>query len=258
MVERRNTTPRAVSDRSQADYFSQLACERGTNESDNVDKFVEIAPLLESSDTHPRVLECGAGTGLYTRYLLKLGYRVTAVDLSADALAVNVANAQAAGFGAALKTMVGDFVEVANQLPGEFDQVIFIKVLHHFSDLDHIQSAMASAVTCMAPNGRAILFEPNGRNPMWRIYYSLTKDRVTGRPKWHYEKNTTLIREKNLRDRLPTGVTAEFHYHYVIPAFLIEKAGWLKPALERANKKLARSPMANWAANLSCRISRIP
>jgi 2-polyprenyl-3-methyl-5-hydroxy-6-metoxy-1,4-benzoquinol methylase len=256
MAQHNNPKSGVTAKEIQANYFSQLARQRGTNEADNVDKFGEIVQLLKPSQTHPRVLECGAGTGLYTRHLLQLGYKVTAVDLSADALSVNRANAEAAGLGAALHTLEGDFVEIANALADEFDQVIFIKVLHHFSDLHHIQAALGAAAVRIGINGQVILFEPNGRNPLWRLYYSMVKDRVTGRSKWHYEKNTALIREHNLRQRLPPGVDAVFRYHYVIPAFVVARTGRFRPAMERLNAWLGRGGLARWSANLSCTLTR--
>ena len=256
MDQHRNPLPTSSSNEVQATYFSQLARQRGTNEADNIDKFGEIAPLLRPCRTHPRILECGAGAGLYTRRLLELGYQVTAIDLSGDALAVNRANADAAGVGAALHTVHGDFVEIANGLADDFDQVVFIKVLHHFADLDHIQAALAVAVARIGSDGQVVLFEPNGRNPMWRLYYSLVKDRVTGLSKWHYEKNTALIVERNIRQRLPPSVDAQFRYHYVVPAFVVSKSGWLRPGLEWLNKWLDRTAISRWSANLSCTLTR--
>jgi 2-polyprenyl-3-methyl-5-hydroxy-6-metoxy-1,4-benzoquinol methylase len=256
MARDKNTELRLTTSGAQEDYFSELARKRGKNESDNVDKFGEIAQLLRPSHTHPKVLECGAGTGLYTHHLLRLGYQVTAVDLSADALAVNRRIAEAAGFGTALRVSHGDFVEIGSALSDEYDQVVFIKVLHHFADLDRIEAALAVAAKRIGINGQVTLFEPNGRNPLWRLYYTIARDRVTGRSKWAYEKNTALIREGNLRERLPPGVSAVFRYHYFIPAYLVMKTGFLRPLVERLNALLGRSGLARWSANLSCTLTR--
>jgi SAM-dependent methyltransferase len=81
-----------------------------------------------------RILDAGCGTGVGTEYLVHLNpeAQVTAIDLSAGALAVAKERCQRSG---------ADRVEFhhlslydAQQLPGEFDLINCVGVLHHLPD----------------------------------------------------------------------------------------------------------------------------
>lgn len=236
----------------QADYFMNIARFHGVNNEDNVDKFDVIRELLCSASTHPRVIECGAGGGYYTRHLLALGYHVTAIDLSAEALKVNRSWADENGYGQRLVTYAGDFTDIvtSNALHGH--QFFFFKVLHHFQDLAQIRSALSTAITHAEAGGRIAIFEPNGQNPLWKVLYLLTRDRVTGRPKWHYEKNLRLIRRDNLESIIPSGVIVNFRYHYLIPAFILKKVPALNSLNSAAERLLSKSRIIDYSSNISC------
>lgn len=228
------------------EYISYLAREHGGNEEANADKFSVVERLLLPSDEAPRVLECGGGTGLFTRHLLELGYDVTCVDLSEDALAHNRSNAVKAGYDDRLTTICGDFSQVVDGLQGDFDQVLFLKVLHHFESLESVHGALVSAVDGCRAGGRVVVFEPNGRNPLWRFVYSLRRDPVSGRKKWFYEQNMRFTTVPNLT-AAPVGRTPRVGYHYVVPASIAERVG----PLEALNRWLERSPLRRAALNLS-------
>src|SRR5260221_11208294 len=62
-----------------------------------IDKWVALAPLFEGVAPGSTVVECGAGTGLYTLPLANSGYSMKAVDLSTSSLAeLNYAAGRAA------------------------------------------------------------------------------------------------------------------------------------------------------------------
>jgi len=235
-------------------YFSGLAENRGVNEGSNVDKSEVIFDLLPPPVTHKHILECGGGAGFYTTRLLRAGYKVTCVDLSGEALSVNRQSARRIDREPELETIKGDFTKQVAGLSDNFDVAVFIKVLHHFSDLASIEEALAAVFRKLRPGGALIIFEPNGRNPLWKPLYLVQKDPVEGKSKWHYEKNLTLITESNLLGSLPEGVQSDVQYHYVVPAMLFSGKSALHNLLARLNKMLERSPLKPWASNISVRV----
>ena len=237
-------------------YFSGLAASRGVNEDSNVDKSEVIFDLLPPPATHKRVLECGGGAGFYTARLLKAGFSVTCVDLSGEALKVNLQSARRIGRESQLETIQGDFTKQVEGLPREFDVAVFVKVLHHFPDLASIENALAAAFEKLRPGGVLVIFEPNGRNPLWKPLYLLQKDPVEGKSKWHFEKNLTLTTEPNLLGSLPIGAQGEVRYHYVIPAMLFSGNSTPGKLLARLNKVLESSPLKPWASNLSVLVTK--
>jgi 2-polyprenyl-3-methyl-5-hydroxy-6-metoxy-1,4-benzoquinol methylase len=109
--------------------------------------------------TGRRVLELGCGPGIYTVALARRGAHVTAIDVSAEAVALTLARAEANG--------VTDRVD-ARQMgaeslqldAGRFDLVVGFGILHHV-DLDAIGPSIQRMLT---PGGKAIFREPLGEN----------------------------------------------------------------------------------------------
>ena len=244
-------------DRSEQElYFSGLATDRGVNEASNVDKSEVIFELLPPPATHRRILECGGGAEFYTARLLRAGYKITCVDLSGEALQVNRQSARNMGRESELETFRGDFTKQVGNLPCGFVVAVFIKVLHHFPDLASIEDALATAFEKLRPGGALVIFEPNGRNPLWKPLYLLQKDPVGGKSKWHYEKNLTLITESNLLGSLPNGALGEVRYHYVVPAMLFAGKSGPHNLMARLNKVLESSPLKSWASYISVRVTK--
>src|SRR5262245_52787459 len=74
-----------------------------------------------------RVLEIGAGTGLYTLPLLRAGHRVHAVDLSQASLG-QIRERVEGDLRERLSTQVGKFPDVTEgHHAGSFDAIVFIK-----------------------------------------------------------------------------------------------------------------------------------
>lgn len=102
-----------------------------------------------------RILDAGCGTGVGTEYLVHLNpqAQITAIDLSAGALAVAKERCQRSG---------ADRVEFRHlslydveQLPGEFDLINCVGVLHHLPDPKRGLQALASK---LAPGGIMHIF----------------------------------------------------------------------------------------------------
>jgi SAM-dependent methyltransferase len=102
-----------------------------------------------------RILDAGCGTGVGTEYLVHLNpqAQVTGIDLSAEALAVARERCRRSGANRV------DFHHLslydAAQLPGEFDLINSVGVLHHLPDpIRGIQSLAAK----LAPGGLMHIF----------------------------------------------------------------------------------------------------
>jgi SAM-dependent methyltransferase len=200
-----------------------------------------------------RVVEVGAGTGLYTRVLLAAGHEVTAVDLSQACLDQINVSAQAMGTSTRLRTVRGDFMEIAPTLGREtFDAVSFVKVLHHFPDKASIRAALAVAYDLLVGGGRIYVFEPNGDQPLWPLALLLR-----GYSYWQNERNVLLIRRAFLTDvaaELP-GASCSVGYRYVIPGGLSSRI----PGLVSIDRQLCRLPsrlLNRLAVNIALEITK--
>ena len=122
----------------------------------------EADAALEAFAPHGSVLELAAGTGLWTRKLVRLADRVVAVDANSETLALNTDEAE---------LVVADVFEWES--PEKFDVVFFSFWLSHVPDerLDDFWAVVRSA---LAPAGRIFLVDNNvsgdavhrGRNPV--------------------------------------------------------------------------------------------
>jgi SAM-dependent methyltransferase len=219
-----------------------------------VDKSEALEQLLFSKlSPGSRVVEVGAGTGLYTYRLLQGGHFVTAVDLSQGCLDQIARKVDGTEFAARLSLMCGDFLDQSDQFESSsLDAVTFIKVLHHFPDRAAISQAIGRAYELLAPGGKLLIFEPNGGNPLWR---PLLLSR--GREYWRNEKNVMLIRRAFLEDVL-TGLPASrvvCSYRFIIPGGVVRRA----PALANLDQLVCRSG-GRWldylAANIAFEVTK--
>ena len=122
----------------------------------------EADAALEAFAPHGSVLELAAGTGLWTRKLVRLADRVVAVDANRETLALNTDEAE---------LVVADVFEWES--PEKFDVVFFSFWLSHVPGerLDDFWAVVRSA---LAPAGRIFLVDNNvsgdpvhrGRNPV--------------------------------------------------------------------------------------------
>lgn len=231
-------------------YFDEIAAQYSLNEKCNSDKYEVIKELMLPGNSSPKILECGGGGGFYTRRFLQDGYRVTCIDLSAEALTVNREIAQKMGKQDSLRTIEGDFATVAKTFESQFDQIVFIKVLHHFDSLEEICYAINLARNICKENGRIIIFEPNGINVLWEINYRFRKDPNSGRNKWFYEQNTKLVTENNFKKCL-RGANYVVDYHYLIPSFVLNKPIMGVSILKKINGALIKTFLKRFAFNIS-------
>lgn len=242
----------SITDEQTTAYFDAIAETRGVNASANADKYEVIQFLLKGRATHPSILECGGGGGFYTRRFLQDGYVVTCIDLSSQALQENKRQAELIGATDRLRLVGGDFAAEAVQLREQFDQVVFIKVLHHFPSLKEIEEALAAGLAACKPGGQLVIFEPNGKNPFWKLFLSLVRDKKSGQSKWFYEQNLRLTTRANLERILcKHGAVPVTQHRFVLPAFLLQKRLLGVGMLRKINSLLERSVFKRMAFNIA-------
>ncbi len=112
-----------------------------------------------------RVLDAGCGSGFFSRHFLERGCRVTALDLSAEALDM----AREATGGRAEAYLRDDLLDPSfgERHRGEFDLVFSDGLFEHFTaaDQERIAGNMADS---LAPAGLIATFVPNAHSP-WRL-----------------------------------------------------------------------------------------
>lgn len=107
------------------------------------------------------VVEFGCGWGNLAVPLAKLGRQVAAVDI--DEAFLRRAQGLAQRDGAELAIHLGDFVEVAGQLPMRYDAAVFQSSFHHCLDFETLMARLADTV--LTEEGRIFFFaEPIHRD----------------------------------------------------------------------------------------------
>lgn len=114
-----------------------------------------------------RVLECGCGTGIFTRELAKTGANITAVDISADLL--NEARKHCAAENV---NFVQANLEDPQELPDLFFDVLSgVSVLHHLV----LPKSLVALKKKLRHGARFAFSEPNLLNPINK-YFIFTPD----------------------------------------------------------------------------------
>lgn len=107
-----------------------------------------------------RVLDVGAGPGVFTRRLLDRGASCCVVDLSHAMVAA--ARRQLLGGSGRPSFIVGD-IESLPFATGSFDAALCVGVLQY---LPTLEASLAELARVVAPGGRLIVTFPNARSPL--------------------------------------------------------------------------------------------
>lgn len=123
--------------------------------------------LVEQGEPPRQVLDVGAGTGIITLLLARLGHHCKGLDLSENMLAVARHKAEAAGLDN-VTFAVGD-AEDTGEASGSYDVVIN---RHLVWTLPHPEQAIAEWKRVLRPGGKLIVLEGN-----W--HYNRLPDRIS-------------------------------------------------------------------------------
>jgi SAM-dependent methyltransferase len=136
------------------------------------------AATVES--THRRALDFGAGTGNLSRKLLRLGFEVTAADVSANMLSRLAAQEPEATKDGTLRTFTLDGGPALSFPDGHFAFVAAYSVLHHIPDY---LGAVRELARVVAPGG--ILFLDHEMNEShWRSPAGVRINRLLTQPRY--------------------------------------------------------------------------
>ncbi len=119
--------------RFEAKYYEVLHPEvYSTQEQRRIRSTLKTADKLVS-DNHKKALDFGAGTGNLTGKLLSLGYKVTAIDISAE-MCVILKNRYKTYIEDKKLIVINSPIEFVSFARAEFDLIACYSVLHHLPD----------------------------------------------------------------------------------------------------------------------------
>jgi 2-polyprenyl-6-hydroxyphenyl methylase/3-demethylubiquinone-9 3-methyltransferase len=121
-----------------------------------------------------QVLDVGCGGGLLAEAMARRGARVLGLDLSAAALAVARAHADAAGLEVEYRH--GSAEALAAALPGRFDIVTCMELLEHVPE----PAAVVAACARLAHPGGQVFFSTINRNPKAYLLAVVTAEYLLG------------------------------------------------------------------------------
>lgn len=125
----------------------------------------QARPLAQGAE----VLEFGCGGSSYAVKLSQWGGRVTAIDISDEAIEETRRRVEDAGFADQTRLIRMNAEELS--FPDEsFDLVVGRAILHHL-DLEKSYAAIARV---LRPGGQAIFLEPLAHNPLINLYRRMT------------------------------------------------------------------------------------
>ncbi len=120
---------------------------------------------------HGRLLDVGAGTGIYFDALAPFAEEIEALDLSADMVDTALRYCAANGLNHIHpRTGSGDNLPFG---PDRFDVVIALDTLHHVPDLDRV---LAEVHRVLKAGGHFFVFEPNVCNPLMFVAHAVPRE----------------------------------------------------------------------------------
>lgn len=139
---------------------------------DRMEKDILLASL--PTEKNARILECGAGTGRFSAEVARLGYHLTATDVSEGMLEQARRRVQDAGLADRVEFRIGDIYNL--DFPdASFDFVYTIRVLNQLARADYKQRAITEMCRVLKPGGRLLFDVVNKwslaslRRPDWHI-----------------------------------------------------------------------------------------
>lgn len=99
------------------------------------------------------ILEVGAATGGYTVDLARLGYTITAVDISQALLAICQEHLEAAGLAQRVQLVVADARDLSPVRKRDFDATLLMGPLYHLVELADRQQALTEVYDRLKPGG---------------------------------------------------------------------------------------------------------
>ncbi|WP_421658630.1 class I SAM-dependent methyltransferase [Leptothermofonsia sp. ETS-13] len=144
------------------DFFNHYAKSQEYNVFTDASNYRLIKTCVAISNWEPgtRVVDCGCGSGVFTKLLKDFGFAAAGLDLSEGL--IDLAGRLYPG----IEFMVGD----VEQLPFEsngLDGILLSGIIHHLPDPSH---CAREVYRVLKPGGTFVAFDPNRRNPFMWLY----------------------------------------------------------------------------------------
>jgi len=110
------------------------------------------------------ILDAACGDGYWGRVFTSRGCRTIGLDISTDSL-VRVRARSLAG----QEFVVGNLLERLLFPKEYFDGIVCGGILHHLPSVSDIEIVLNNLSPCLKRNGKLIIVEPNGSNPIMKI-----------------------------------------------------------------------------------------
>jgi ubiquinone/menaquinone biosynthesis C-methylase UbiE len=114
---------------------------------------------------HEKCVDCGCGTGAFTRQLRQFGLDLLGIDISPHSILSARERATCEAY------VVGDISEIA-MTDSSVDIVVFSGVLHHFPEPRFRNKILSEAYRVLKPRGRIFGFDPSAHSPSMWLYRS--------------------------------------------------------------------------------------
>lgn len=147
-------------------WYRQGRYDRGAeNNQQWFEEIEQLRTILHRIPHQQRILELAAGTGIWTRELVKIGQQVTAVDASPEMLAINKADV-------ASDTITYIQADIFDWIPEEpYDMVFFSFWLSHVPP-DKLNQFLQNVSAMLKPKGHLFLIDSQ------RVDESTAKDHI--------------------------------------------------------------------------------
>ncbi|MFI5097376.1 MAG: class I SAM-dependent methyltransferase [Candidatus Acidiferrales bacterium] len=110
-------------------------------------------------------LDCGCGTGAFTRRLLQFDLNLTGIDISPRSIRSAQSRATRETY------MLGDIAQLDVRGNG-VDIAVFSGVLHHFPEPEDRNKILREAFRVLKPGGKIFGFDPSAHSPSMWLYRS--------------------------------------------------------------------------------------
>lgn len=155
---------------AEVDFFDDFAEEHGDYDVLGEAAYKRLLWRFERM-CHPgareKCVDCGCGTGAFTRRLLKFDLQLLGIDISPRSVRAAQARATREMY------QVGDIASLA-VADESFDIAVFSGVLHHFPDERFRRKILSEAYRILKPGGKVFGFDPSAHSPSMWLYRSPT------------------------------------------------------------------------------------
>ena len=127
-------------------------------------RLLDIFAQLTQPAATWKVLDCGCGSGAFTRRLSsRFGFNVTGIDISPSLIQ------RAAKQSDKEKYLVGSIIDTG--LPTNlFDCLVYSGVLHHINDVADRRRTLQEGLRILRPGGCIFAYDPSWHSPSMRLY----------------------------------------------------------------------------------------